>query len=62
MSMDYGSLHRHNIAYILSYTAICDSDDHRDARRLMPYFGTCGLGQVAQAQYYNMHVHEKIRR
>ena len=62
MAMDYGSLHRHNIAYILSYTEICNSDDHKDVRRLLSHFGTCGLGQVAQAQYYNMHVHEKNRR
>ena len=62
MPMDYGSLHRHNITYILSHTAICDSNDHRGVRRLLLHFGTCGLGQVAQVQYYNMHVHEKIRR
>ena len=38
MSMDYGSFHMHYIAYILSHTAICDSDDHGGAIRLMLYF------------------------
>ena len=61
MPMDIGSLHRRNIAYILSHTVICDSDDHRGVRRLLLHFGICELGHVAQAQYYNMHVHEKIR-
>ena len=43
-SMDYGSFHTHNVAYILSHTAICDSDDHRGAIRFMPYLWDMRVG------------------